>query len=232
MAIQLKNTKDFAQEHGIKILVHGQSDAGKTFLASTAKDILVLNTEKGLTTLQEFNIPYVDITSIDDINQAYDEIASGELSGFNWIMLDSVSDIAEIVLSEEKALTKDPRKAYGELQDQMMRVLRGFRDLKGKNVVFNCKQDYIKDEQTGYTRYSPMLPGQNLAKNIPYMFDFVLALRKDKDDNDQWVRYFQCESDLQYVAKNRGGKLDMFEPADLTHIVNKLTQSTKLKEVK
>lgn len=237
MAVQLKSTAQYAIDHGVKILIHGPSDAGKTFQASTTGEAtLVLSAESGLLTLHRFDIPYFEVKTIEDINYAYDQIVTGEWKDFKWIILDSVSEIAEVVLSAEKAATKDVRKAYGELQDIMMKLLRAFRDLKDKNVVFLCKQDSQRDEQTGITRYGPLLPGQNLQKNIPYMFDFVLALRKDKDENDQLVRYYQCESDFSYMAKNRGGALDFFEPANLAHIANKLRNSVSkpqpLKEVK
>ncbi len=237
MAIQLISTLDAAINKGVKILIHGPAGSGKTFCAATTgAPTLILSAEAGLLTLKDYDIPAIEVKSIDDINEAFDYITKGEGQAFEWIILDSISEIAEVVLTEEKAQTKDPRKAYGELQDHMMKLLRSFRDLKGKNVVFTCKQDYLKDDNTGITRYSPLMPGQNLQKQIPYIFDFVLALRAERGEDDQIARFFQTQADLSFVAKSRGGALDLYEPPNLAHIANKLknnlsTNNPELTEV-
>ncbi len=233
MAIQLTSTKQASLNNGIKMLIHGQAGAGKTFLASTTNEpTLILSAEAGLLTLKDFDIPAIEVKSIDDINEAYEYVTNGEGKGFKWIILDSVSEIAEVVLAEEKATNRDARKAYGELFDQMMKLLRSFRDLKGMNTVFLCKQDQIKDDSTGITSRAPLLPGQTLSKNIAYLFDMVFALRSEKNEEGEHVRFFQTVGDLQYVAKQRGGALDFYEPANLAHIANKLKSlSTQNQEV-
>ncbi len=232
MAIKLTSTKDVALGNGVKILVHGPAGVGKTFLASTVQNVLMISSEGGLLTLHGFDIPTVEIKSISDLNETFDYVETGEGRKYDWVFLDSVSEIAEVVLSEELAKTPDPRKAYMKLYDDMMITLRGFRDLRGKNVVFTCKQDYIKDDTTGITRYSPLLPGQSLKKQVAYMFDFVLALNAKKDEDGNAVHYFQTQEDLSYSAKNRGGFLDFYEPANLQVIVDKLQSLTQPTEVK
>jgi hypothetical protein len=170
----------------------------------------------------------IEISSIADLHEAYAFITkSDEAAGFQWICLDSLSEIAEVVLAAEKAQTKDPRKAYGELTDQMTQLVRAFRDLPGRNVYMSAKLQREKDELTGAMLYSPSMPGQKFGQALPYLFDEVFALRVEKDTEGNLSRWLQTASDLQYSAKDRSGALDMFEEPDLGAIATKIHTPTK-----
>ena len=69
--------------------------------------------------------------------------------------------------------------------------------------------------------YTPSFPGAKLAQNLPYLFDEVLALRIDKQD-DETIRFLQTQADNQWSAKDRSGKLDQFEEANLSKIISKI----------
>ena len=134
--------------------------------------------------------------------------------------LDSVSEIAEILLASEKLKNKDPRKAYGEMQEQMMGNMRGFRDLP-KNIYFSAKQDKVKDEITGGLIFGPSAPGTKIGPAMPYLFDLVFALHMWKDQEGV-THGLQTQRDAQYEAKDRSGKLEVMEAANLGHIYNKI----------
>lgn len=232
MAIKLTTTKEAATLHGLKCLVHGPAGAGKTTLAKTAgPGTIIISAEAGLLSLRDSDIPVIEVKTLDDIKEAYSYVLE-QNGSINWIILDSISEIAETVLASEKAHAKDARQAYGALQDSMMQLMKAFRDISGKNVVFTAKQEYIKDD-VGVSTYKPMMPGQKLAQQIPYLFDLVFALRVEPDADNNMIRYLQTGRDLQYDAKDRSGVLDMYEPPDLTHIANKILNSKPtLKEAK
>ena len=54
---------------------------------------------------------------MDDLNEAYDYLLNNE--EFKSVAIDSISEIAEVVLNHEKKINKDPRAAYGAMQEQM-----------------------------------------------------------------------------------------------------------------
>ena len=138
------------------------------------------------------------------------------------MVLDSISEIAEVVLAYERSQTKDPRQAYGQLQDQMNALIRKFRDLPRYNVLMTCKQQRMSDDLAGTTMYMPAMPGAKLAQNIPYLFDEVFALRVERDEEGKAYRVLQTNRDAQYEAKDRSGKLDLFEKPNLKHIKAKI----------
>jgi AAA domain len=229
MAIRLTTTREAAQLNGLKVCVYGASGAGKTRLtATTGEPTVIISAEAGLLSLRDLDIPVIEVATIADVHDAYRFIAeSADARDFRWVCLDSVSEIAEVVLSAEKKLTKDPRQAYGALQEQMSDLLRAFRDLPGRNIYMSAKLDRQKDELTGAMLYQPSMPGQRLGQALPYLFDELFVLRVEKDAEGAPSRWLQTGADLQYVAKDRSGALDQYETPDLSAIAAKILQPTE-----
>tara|TARA_Y100000593_G_C4153546_1_gene258292 strand:- start:209 stop:691 length:483 start_codon:yes stop_codon:yes gene_type:complete len=144
---------------------------------------------------------------------------------YDTVCLDSITEMSEILLSQEKAKSKDPRRAYGEVIEVMIKTMRRFRDLP-IHVVFIAKQARERDEATGMFHYQPMMVGAKLPTQIPYFFDEVLVLRtfddETKEGNKIVSRWFQTRVGQNYIAKDRSGKLAEFEEPNLTNIINKL----------
>ena len=217
--MQIKNTKDVTANY-VKILVHGPAGSGKTRLCgTTGGKPIILSAESGLLSLRGQDIDVIEIKNMDDLREAYSFLQSDDK--YDWVCLDSVSEIAEVVLSTEKGKTNDPRKAYGEMQEIMMTLMRSFRDLP-KNIYFSAKQDRIKDEVTGGILFGPSASGQKIGPAMPYLFDEVFALHSWKDNEGNIQRALQTIKDAQYEAKDRSGSLDMVEPPDLGAIYKKI----------
>jgi hypothetical protein len=223
MAIKITTAAQAAALHGVKILCYGRAGMGKTTLCSTAPTPIILSAEAGLLSLRKFDIPVIEIKTIEDMQDAYQwATESAEATHFETICLDSLSEIAEVVLSNAKRTTKDPRQAYGELIERMGVTVRAFRDLSGKHVYMSAKQESIKDDTVGTTTYGPSMPGSKLGASLPYMFDEVLRLNIGRTPEGTEYRYLQTRPDFQSEAKDRSGALDAMEPPDLTAVINKI----------
>jgi len=206
----------------INILVYGDAGVGKTVLCATAPKPIILSAEGGLLSLRGAGIPVIECNSIDDVNEAYDYLSiKKNRAKYETVCIDSLSEIAETILEEGLSNTKDPRKAYGEMNKLMSTLVRGFRDLP-MNSYFSAKIRKIEDEESGGLVVMPSAPGQQFAQSLPYMFDevgymFVTRDRKTKKP----VRRVQFTGTSRLVAKDRSGMLDQFEEANLTDIFNK-----------
>ena len=221
MAINLKSTSSLSA-NGVKMLVYGNAGAGKTSLIPTLPNPVVLSAEGGLLSIQDASLPYVEVNSYETLMEAYKWLTeSDEGKAFDSIALDSISEIAEVVLNHEKKIAKDPRQAYGAMQEQMADIIRAFRDIPGKHVYFTAKCEKSQDE-TGRLLYAPSMPGNKTGQQLPYFFDEVLALRVEKDADGNSQRALMCDSDGIWLAKDRSGKLGAWEAPDLSAIIAKI----------
>ncbi len=221
MAINVKTTGSLSA-NGVKVLCYGAAGAGKTSLIKTLPNPIVLSAEGGLLSIQDADLPYIEITDMATLQEAYKWLTeSADAKGFQSVALDSISEIAEVVLNAEKKATKDPRQAYGAMQEQMADIIRAFRDISGKNVYMSAKLEKTQDEQ-GRMLYSPSMPGKSLTQGISYYFDLVLALRVEKDAEGNTQRALMCDSDGLWLAKDRSGKLAAWEAPDLGAIIAKI----------
>jgi phage nucleotide-binding protein len=221
MAINLKTTKSLAAS-GVKLLVYGQAGAGKTSLIPTLPNPIVLSAEGGLLSIAQADIPFIEISDLASLREAWQWLMeSHEAKDFQSIALDSISEIAEVVLNAEKKATKDPRQAYGAMQEHMADVIRSFRDIPGRHVYMSAKLEKTQDEM-GRVLYAPSMPGNKTGQSLPYFFDEVLALRVEKDGDGNTQRALMCDSDGLWLAKDRSGRLEMWESPDLGAIIRKI----------
>ncbi len=221
MAINVKTTGSLAA-NGVKVLVYGQAGAGKTSLIKTLPSPIVLSAEGGLLSIQDADLPFIEISDMETLREAYTWLTqSDEAKGFQSVALDSISEIAEVVLNAEKKATKDPRQAYGAMQEQMADIIRAFRDLPGRHVYMSAKLEKTQDEM-GRVLYAPSMPGNKTGQALPYFFDEVLALRVEKDGEGNTQRALMCDSDGLWLAKDRSGKLDAWEAPDLGAVIAKI----------
>ncbi len=221
MAINVKTTGSLAA-NGVKVLVYGQAGAGKTSLIKTLPQPIVLSAEGGLLSIQDADLPFIEISDMETLREAYTWLTQAdEAKAFQSVALDSISEIAEVVLNAEKKATKDPRQAYGAMQEQMADIIRAFRDLPGRHVYMSAKLEKTQDEM-GRVLYAPSMPGNKTGQALPYFFDEVLALRVEKDSDGATQRALMCDSDGLWLAKDRSGKLDAWEAPDLSAVIAKI----------
>ena len=211
-------------KQGAKILVYGESGAGKTYTCSTAPGkVLIISMEAGLLSIRDKeNVDAIEIKRYEELNQIYGELKSGQ-HNYDTVCLDSVSEMSEILLNHELSINKDARKAYGNVQIACTNVMRMFRDLP-MHVIFVCKMS--KENNDGVWFFQPKMIGTKLGQSIPYFFDEVLALRviedQDDDGNPVAARWLQTRIGQGYTAKDRSGKLEAFEEPNLTALIQKL----------
>jgi hypothetical protein len=111
-----------------------------------------------------------------------------------------------------------------------MKLIKEFRDLKGKNVILICQQARMEDSESRIF-FGPAMPGKTLAQWLPYATDLIGCIRVRKEEDGTIKRAFQfLDADELYTAKNRGGLLDDYEPCDWGVIFKKIDSELKPKK--
>lgn len=212
--VEIKNTMNIAQ-NGVKIALYGDSGAGKTFQISTLENPLIISTEKGLLTIQQFGLPYIEVSSKAEWLETQQFIWEhrGE---YKTIVMDSMTEFANIRLKEITAELQaaNPNKSdkqlgwdiYGELGEELRDTISFFHCLPCDTVlIFLPKR--ITDKDSGRTSYTPSAGSDNFSLGLPAKFDEVLALRTKTKDDGYFYRYIQTRDGDNYKAKDRSSKL-------------------------
>lgn len=206
MAIKIQNTADIEFE-GVKCIVYGGAGVGKTRLCATAPKPVIISAESGLLSLSEVDVPYIEISTLDDLNEAYNllkrKIASKDME-YETICLDSLSEIAEVLIAQELPKHKDGRQAYAALANAMIPMLKKFRDLKGVNTVFTAKRIDIRDEESGAVTTELLLPGNVLGYQVPYLVDELFYMDLDR----KGIPFLQTKPSRKVFCKDRSGALN------------------------
>lgn len=219
---QIQSTADYGINNGCKVVVYGKAGYGKTRLCATAPRPFVISAESGVLSLRDYGLPYVAVYSIAQLREVQRWcFGSVEARQYATFCIDSASEIAEQTLMHEKSQTKNTLRAYGEMADEIMILLKQFRDWQGPNVYFTAKQETSKDNnQIMYSR--PSFPGQQLPNAVPYFPDEIFQMLVGKDNTGQPMNYLRCWPDQFSEAKDRSGKLREFEPANLSYIFDRM----------
>lgn len=220
----------------IRMAIYGLSGNGKTMIAASAPAPLLLNAERGLLSLSPdniakvygadqdwvtYNVPYIDVSTVAKLKEIYAWLQTTAALQYKTVILDSLSDTAETVLAEALAnpTVKDPRQAYGILGQDVLGLVRAFRDLPTHhNIVFLCKAEKVTDDVMGTTQIGFKFPGKMLQSGMPYLLDEVFAL----EIANNGARQLRTKANWQYQCKDRSGVLAELEYPSLTHIFAKM----------
>jgi phage nucleotide-binding protein len=215
MEIKKTSAKDALR---ISSLIYGKSGSGKTTLASTLEGkTLVISAESGLLSLSDFEIDYVEITSIKELGDIVTKLEGG--SEYQNIFLDSLTEVAQILVSELQKKFPDRKDSFpmwGEYTVMIRKIIKRFRDLSPYNV-FITALDKVEVDELNNRFVIPDMNGK-IAAQVVQFFDEVFYLVVNKDGE----RKLLTGSSEKVLVKDRSGKLEQYEPPVLKDIVAKI----------
>lgn len=205
MGLQFTRGRDMpAANMYYKVLVYGHSGAGKTWLAASAPNPIVLLTEQnGLQSARLSNpdarVAYT--SSIDDVRDLAQAARSGSLSGVDTIVIDGLTEIQRLFKDEmlaQRGTDEFSIAMWGELTEKMRRLLRLLRDVP-YHVVCTA---LAETEMEGEIRHVfPAFQGKKLYDEVMQYFNLVgYAYKVAKGDSVEHVVMFDGPS--RFAAKN------------------------------
>ncbi len=225
--VNIRPVDDLIDRSGVKCVVFGKPKTGKTTLIKTAPSPIIFSSERGLLSLRGSGLSGVAIETMKDLDDAFAWLSSSsEAKKYLTVAWDSVSDTAEAILAGERksGLHKknDHWAPYNALADKMTEKLRDARNMSGRNWYLICQEEIIQTPEN--TRMAvPSLPGKALLQNLPYLFDLIaqMVLYTDPVTGEE-SRALKTRGDNITMGGDRSGKLDQWEPPNLTHVFDKM----------
>lgn len=228
--ITLRSSANIDFRNGIKCCLYGASGTGKTPILATAPLPLIINLEKGLISIRNLRppVPYIDcfdspMPPVDYLDREVIPwlISSVEARQFYTCGLDSLAEVMDVELEQQKRVNKDARKAFYATAERTKEIARKFRDIPGKACVLICKEEKGRDV-TGIEKYQPMIPGVVLSNEMPYFFDEVMRVEIGNPGTKQEWRALRCHANSFAHARDRSEMLNEYEPTNLTQVFSKI----------
>lgn len=231
MAIQIKKTGEIATKRFVALVV-GPSGIGKTSLVKTLpepeENILLISAESGLSCLDGTNIDVVEVDpnrTMESIEEIYDFLQDDEQKKkYKYVFIDSLTEIGQLVVAE---LKKDPHfgqpknalQMWGKYTELMTMIIKSYRDLSDYSVIFTCLDAVEKDGLEKFESFN--IQGTGIKNSIKAWFDLVMFYKVYKDESGSH-RMLVTDIAEAPLSKDRTGKLESYEPADLSAIINKI----------
>ena len=217
----LRPAGSLALRFGVKMLGYGGPGTGKTPIANTAPRPVMCCVEPGLLSMRGSTIPAFEAYTAPKIDEFFEWFfKSNESKAYDTLVIDSISQLAELILTQELARCKDGRKAYGEMSRRVMAIVNDLYFYPQKHIYLIAKQCISEEE--GIPTKKPFFPGQDLPVKIPHLFDEVLHIGlQNVPGLPKPVNAIRCNPTYGVLARDRSGKLNEIEPPDLNALFSK-----------
>jgi len=223
----------------LKMVIYGASGTGKTVFGSTAPKPIFLDAEAGLLSIAEKKIDSIKIEKFSDIQDAFMFLKAGG-HGYETVIIDSLTEIQkksmDTILEKDSKVKDDKPQIHhwGMNIEQIMRLCRNFRDLP-MNVIFIALEAQEKNEETGIITKTLALQGKSLPQQIMGFVDLVGYIearevgKKDNSLEKEIVRAIRFQPSLSVNAKDRSGKLDIWEWPNFSALYDKVFKKAEQK---
>lgn len=217
----LKPAGQLAQRFGVKALAYGGPGMGKTPMVNSAPRPVLCCVEPGMLSMRGSSVPAWEAYDVGRINEFFAWVfQSAESKQFDTIAIDSISQLAEIILTDELKKNKDGRKAYGEMSRKVMEIVNALYYMPNKHIWLIGKQTVV--DEMGVQRKKPYFPGQDLNVKIPHLFDEVLHIGLNTiPGQPKPIVAIRSAETFDIMARDRSGKLAELEPPNLANLFTK-----------
>ena len=160
------------------------------------------------------------------------------------VFLDSITDLTRQAMAwaktrpeafSDKTGKPDTRGAYGLLAREVIGLLKHLQHAPGKTTIMVGILEKVTDE-FGKVTWQPQMEGGKAARELPGIVDQVVSMALFSRDGDAWRHDPERGSERRLVcragnafglpAKDRSGRLDETEPADLAALLRKINATS------
>lgn len=238
MVMEWSTTADESKRNGVNAIIYGEAGMGKTLLAATAKNALLIASEKGMMSLSPRNIAAIygadredisynmtvlrldTLAELDTVCTALEE-GDDSFTQYRTIFIDSGSHLSDGEVRIMQGFTKDGRQAYQKAADKMLDVIVRLKEIPNMNVIILAHAGTIKDGEN--LTFAPYFAGNQLPRWMEHEMDGIWCLRQMPDDKGKPTRVLQMQRDMKYSAKTRAASVaDFISNPHLDTIFNQI----------
>jgi len=180
----------------LKALVYGASGMGKSYLAGSVKNAVILDLEKGSASAKNKDIDVIEISNAGEFKKALEWVKE---QPYETIVIDSITRYSEmlfVALSKLYPDKRDSMKLWGDFDLVSRQRLEDILSIK-KNIIITALEEQVADG--GSLKKHPMYKANKFKMMMPSYFDFVGHIVIDEQGN----RVIISEPTDDSIGKNR-----------------------------
>lgn len=156
--------------------------------------------------------------TVKQIEQFFEWLTGSSEAAQYETVVDGISQLAEIYLSEAKSGRKHGLQAYGDMAISVLSIANSLYHLPEKHVVLTAKLS-LSDEGGELVRKRPYFPGRELNIHIPHLYDEILCLGTFTTPEFGVQKCFITSETVDLIARDRSERLAQYMPPDLAAII-------------
>lgn len=200
----LTKPSDLKSPTTIKGLILGDTNNGKTTLALSAPDPILVDFEGGLARVsKQWQTVSMQCKGFGDF---LDFLSSKEIKQFKTIVIDPLGEMADqikaYVIKRDPKVIKDPRKLYPAIAGEFKNMWTLLKD-KGLSIIFISHTDEVMKDDVESLKIR--CEGSFIKNFLPTQMDFVAILRRrDSKGKTERILDFQKNESFTFAKRFEG----------------------------
>jgi len=180
----------------LKILIYSPSGMGKTYIAGSVDNAVILDLEKGSASVKNKNIDVIPINDASEFKKAIEWVKTQK---YETVVIDSITRYSEMLFVALSKIYPDKRDSMKLWSDFDIYSRQRVEDILGidKNIIVTALEEQVNDG--GILKKHPMYKANKFKMMLPSYFDMVIHLVKDNEGH----RFIISEPTEDAIGKNR-----------------------------
>ncbi len=211
MALKIRKASEI--QYPVRLLIYGDSGAGKTHLAMLADLVegmhpaLLVPCDGGESTARALDIAVVEYEGAKTV-QAVVRAVTQNRDAFNTVIIDGFSMYYDQLVYQHSSGDVPGIQHWMRAASDVKLMMQKFVKLR-TNIIVTCLAQKLQEESSGMFFTVPLLPGK-MAWRFAEAFDITGHL-SSKARQKKVSRFLQVQPYRRIVAKDRGGTLGVPE---------------------
>lgn len=192
----IKNKNELAMPTTVKMMIYGQAGSGKTSLALSAPQPLLLDFDGGVNRVNSSHLDGVGIVQVSNWQEAL-SVLQEDLSAFRTVVVDTAGKMMDFIINYKCGSRSPSIRDWSGINAEFNNFTRALSML-GKNVIYIAHRDINRDGDD--TVYIPMLRAKNFSAIVTELD--LLGYMETRLENGKLTRTITFDPTNRSEGKN------------------------------